>query len=46
MNFENIIEQLIKESDLEKLHIEYWKKHEGEEIADCIVKVSVEKEWV
>ena len=41
------LEQLIKEVEVEKLHIEYWKRSKPEStITDCLVKVSMEREWV
>ena len=44
----NVITQLIDKFDVEKIHIEYWQhpKEETENVESCLVKVSVEKEWV
>ena len=41
------LEQLIKETEVEKFQVEYWKRSTPEStITDCLVKVSVEREWV
>ena len=43
----SILEQLIKETEVEKFHVEYWKRSTPEStITDCLVKVSMEREWV
>ena len=42
-----ILERLIKETEVEKLRVEYWKRSTPEStITDCLVKVSMEREWV
>ena len=41
------LERLIKEMEVEKLRVEYWKRSTSEStITDCLVKVSMEREWV
>lgn len=41
------LERLIKEMEVEKLRVEYWKRSTPEStITDCLVKVSMEREWV
>lgn len=45
-NILKVVSGLIDEVDIEKICIEYWQRPEKEDVGGCLIKISVEKEWV